>query len=209
VVATADGAPERHASELRFYVPYFQHGDPELASARFLLRTAVDPSAIIASARQTVLAEDQTLPFERIDTAPALVDRTLVQERMIAVLSTAFTSLALLLACIGLYGLMNYRVVQRTSQIGVRMALGAARHQVLWMMLRNDLIWIAAGVGIGGPLAVAASRLIRSLLFGIDAASPITIIVPVLVVLAAGVIAGVGPAARAARIDPALSLRHD
>jgi predicted permease len=199
----------RDPGDWRFYVPYFQHGDAELASARFLVRTAADPSAMMASARQAILAEDESLPIERADTAQALVDRTVVQERMIAVLSTAFTGLALLLACIGLYGLISYRVVQRTGEIGVRMALGASRRQVLWMVLRHDAIWIAAGIAIGGPSAVAASRFIRSLLFGIDAASPSMIVIPILVMVAAGVVAGAGPAARAARIDPAVSLRHD
>jgi predicted permease len=199
----------RDRPELRFYVPYFQHGEPELASARFLLRTTTESSAATAMVRQAVVAEDQSLPIERVDTGPALIDRTLVKERMVAVLSMTFTGLALLLACVGLYGLMSYRVVQRTSEIGVRMALGAARGQILWMVLRYDLFWIGTGVAIGAPFAVAAFRFIRSLLFGIDAASPSLMVIPTTVMLVAGIVAGAGPALRAARVDPAVSLRHD
>ena len=198
----------RDRADLRFYVPYFQQ-DSDLESVRFLVRAAMDPSALVTPARQAIRAEDPSLSIERIDTGPALVDRTLVQERMLALLSAAFTGLAMLLACIGLYGLMAYRVMQRTSEIGVRLALGATRGQVLRMVLRHDLTWIALGAAIGGPSALALCRFVRSVLFGIDAASPATIVVPIGVMLTSGLIAGLGPALRAARIDPAASLRHD
>jgi predicted permease len=198
----------RDRGDLRFYVPYFQQ-NYDLASVRFLVRAAMEPSALVTPVRQAILDEDASLSIERVDTGPALVERTLVQERMLALLSAAFTGLAVLLACIGLYGLMAYRVTQRTSEIGVRLALGATRGQVLWMVLRHDLTWIAVGAAIGGPFALVLSRFVRSLLFGIDAVTPATVIAPIGLMLASGLIAGLGPAARAAGIDPAASLRHD
>jgi predicted permease len=199
----------RDQTVLRFYVPYFQHRQPELASARFMLRTAANPAAVLSLAREAIQSEDKTLPIVSIDTVRALEDRSLVQERMIATLSSVFSVLALGLACIGLYGLMAYRVAQRTSEIGIRIALGSTRHQVLWLVLRQDLALIAAGLAIGAPLALAASRLIQSLLFGLDGADQGNLLAALAVMTSVGVVAGLGPALRAAHIEPAVSLRHE
>jgi predicted permease len=193
----------------RFYLPYFQHGQPELASARFIMRTAANPSAVATLARSAIQSEDKTLPILGVDTAVSLEERTVVQERMIAMLSSGFTVLALALACIGVYGLMAYRVVQRTSEIGIRMALGAERSRVVWSVLRQDLVLIAAGLAIGAPLAIAASSLIQSLLFGVDGADRGTLVAAVIVMTLIGLVAGLGPALRASRIEPAVSLRHE
>jgi predicted permease len=193
----------------RFYVPYLQHREPELDSARFMLRTAANPAAVLSLAQEAIQAEDKRLPIVSIDTARGLEDRSLVQERMIAALSTVFTGLALGLACIGLYGLMSYRLVQRTSEMGIRLALGAKQQQVLWLILRQDLALIAAGLAIGAPIAIAASKLIQSLLFGIDSSDQATLMAALLVMTSVGVVAGLGPAVRAARIEPTVSLRHE
>ena len=127
---------------------------------------------------------------------------------MIATLSTVFTGLALGLAGIGLYGLMAYRVVQRTGEIGIRIALGAKRQQVLWLILRQDLALIATGVAIGAPIAIAASRFVK-LLFGIDSSDHATLTAALLVMTSVGLVAGLGPAVRAAHIEPTVSLRHE
>ena len=194
---------------LRFYVPYLQHRDPELNSARFMLRTAANPAGVLSLAQRAIQSEDKRLPILSVDTARGLEDRSLVQERMIATLSTVFTGLALGLAGIGLYGLMAYRVVQRTGEIGIRIALGAKRQQVLWLILRQDLALIAAGLAIGAPIAIAASRFVQSLLFGIDSSDHATVTAALLVMTSVGFVAGLGPAVRAAHIEPTVSLRHE
>jgi hypothetical protein len=120
-----------------------------LASHRFAVRTAADPVGLAPALRQLIASEDPRLSIESVDIGTDLVSRTLVQERMIAMLLVAFGVLAVGLACLGLYGLIAYHVVQRTSELGIRMALGASRGQVQWVTLRRGLAWIAAGVMLG------------------------------------------------------------
>jgi len=199
----------RDEAELRFYVPYLQHPERELASARFIVRTTAPPETVLDRLRQTIRSEDRRLSIGGIDIVTDLVDRTLVRERMIATLSAGFGVLAVALACVGLYGLMAYRVARRTSEIGVRMAFGAGRRTVLWMIVRQDLALIGAGVVVGVPLALAASRWTQSLLFGVAAGDSATLLAAILAITAAGVFAGFGPAWRAARIEPATALRHE
>ncbi len=199
----------RDDAELRFYVPYFQHPTRELASARFALRTIAPPDAIVDRLRQTVRAEDARLSIASIDEATQLFDRALVRERLVAALSAAFGTLAVVLACVGLYGLLAYRVARRTSEIGVRMAFGAGRRTVLMMIVGQDLTLVAAGIGVGVPLAVAASGYIRGVLFGVSANDVPTLCAAVLAMTLAGLLAGVAPAWRATRIEPAAALRHE
>jgi predicted permease len=199
----------RDRTEPRFYVPYSQHGAAELGSARFMLRTAANPAAVLSLARQATASLDKALPIVSVDTGIGLEDRTLLQERMIATLSSAFAVLAVALACIGVYGLMAYRVVQRTSEVGIRMALGATPQHVLWLVLRQDLAWIAAGIAIGAPLAMAVSRLVHGLLFGVEGTEPATLMAAIVVMTSVGIVAGSAPALRAAQVEPAVSLRHE
>jgi ABC-type antimicrobial peptide transport system permease subunit len=104
---------------------------------------------------------------------------------------------------------MSYRVVQRTNEFGVRMTLGARRREVLWLTLREDLGWIGAGLLLGIPLALAGSRFVRSLLYDVDPVDPATLVGAALVMALSGIIAGLEPAWRASRVEPAISLRHD
>jgi ABC-type antimicrobial peptide transport system permease subunit len=128
---------------------------------------------------------------------------------MIAKLSTAFGLLALALTCIGLYGLMAYRVAQRTGEIGIRMALGASRLRILWMVGRHEVGLIGAGLLLGLPLAVAGSSLTQSLLFGVTTTDPGTLVASALVMTALGLMASVIPVRRATAIQPTLALRHE
>jgi ABC-type antimicrobial peptide transport system permease subunit len=124
-------------------------------------------------------------------------------------LSSFFGILALVLACLGLYGLMAYAVVRRTNEIGVRMALGAQRGHVMWLVLRETL-WLAlAGIAAGIPLALWAAKFAKALLFGVETTDPWTIVVTVAVLLTVAGIAGVLPARRAIRVDPLVALRYE
>ena len=117
--------------------------------------------------------------------------------------------LALAIACVGLYGTMSYNVARRTNEIGIRMALGAQRGGVIWMVLRQVFLLAIVGLAIGVPAALAASKLVESFLFGMKPNDPLTISVAIAVLVAATVIAGYAPARRASKIDPMVALRHD
>jgi ABC-type antimicrobial peptide transport system permease subunit len=128
---------------------------------------------------------------------------------LIARLSTFFGVLAAFLACIGIYGLMSYAVTRRTNEIGIRMALGAERSGVLWMVMRESLTLVAVGVAIGIPAALAAGRLVSSVLYDTKATDPVTITASALVMIAVAALAGYLPARRAAKVDPMVALRYE
>ena len=144
-----------------------------------------------------------------IQTLTAQVDASLVQERMVATLCGSFGALALLLVSIGLYGVMAYSVARRTSEIGLRMALGAQASDVVRLVLGETMLLAGLGLAIGLPVSIAAARLISNRLFGLSAADPATMAVAVAVVLAAALLAGSLPAHRASGVDPLAALRHD
>lgn len=137
------------------------------------------------------------------------LDETLVQERIIAALSAVFGALAVLLACLGLYGVMAYNTARRTNEIGIRMALGATRAEVLGMVLKESLLLVSAGIAIGVPLAVAGGRLVSSMLFGVRAGDPLTIAGATCLMLAVATVAGLLPAHRASKVDPMVALRYE
>ncbi len=131
------------------------------------------------------------------------------EDRLIAQLSTFFGLLALLLACIGMYGVMAYAVARRTNEIGIRMALGAEQRDVSWMVLRETLRVVALGLEIGLPVAFAGARLIASQLFGVGPADPAALSLATLLLTAVAALAGYIPARRAARVDPTVALRYE
>ena len=197
----------------RFYLPYLQlpavRPDWTLTSTRFLVRTVADSTAVASTLRNEIRSEDPRLSVISLDIAPQLVSRTFVRERMVAILLVAFSALAVGLACLGLYGLMAYHVVQRTSEIGIRMALGAQRNDVLWATMRSSVTWIAAGIAVGIPLALGTSRVAQGLLFGLSANDPVTFIAAMIVMTTVGLLAACIPARRASRIDPLVALRAE
>jgi ABC-type antimicrobial peptide transport system permease subunit len=132
-----------------------------------------------------------------------------LQERLVATLSLFFGLLALLLACIGLYGVMSYDVARRTNEIGIRMAMGANANRVVQLVLRETLGWVALGLMLGLGAALMTTRWVESLLFGLKPSDPLTIGLAALILLAVAAIAGYLPARRASRVDPLVALRHE
>jgi predicted permease len=137
------------------------------------------------------------------------IERALGRERLMATLATAFAILGLVLAAVGLYGLLTYTVTRRTNEIGIRLALGAMRHEVLWMVIHHALALVGAGVAIGIPAAWVASHLVSSMLFGVRGADPLTVGAATIVLAATGLLAGFLPAWRASRVDPMVALRYE
>jgi hypothetical protein len=178
-----------------------------IADVRFAVRMdAAGPGA--ASAIRAAVQEVVALPITQMETPDDRVEATLVRERLLVRFAGGFSLLALLLACIGLYGALSYSVAQRTADIGVRMALGARATDIVTMMLRETSVMVAAGLVVGLAGAVASTRLFAALLFGLTPTDPLTLAVVVLVLAAAAIVAGYLPARRASRVDPMVALRH-
>jgi ABC-type antimicrobial peptide transport system permease subunit len=149
------------------------------------------------------------VPVARVITQRALIDREINQEIAFARLCTAAALLALTIACVGLYGTTSYGIARRTSEIGVRMALGARRATVVWMVLRDVLILAVIGLAVSVPAALALSKVVDSFLFGMKRNDPLTLTAAVITMMAATVLAGYLPARTASRIDPMVALRYE
>ena len=192
----------------RFYVPLTQFPD-NVYGINFEIRTAGKASALAEPVRKTIRSFDSRVPIGAIRALDAQIDTSIHSDIVIARLSAVFGILALLLACIGVYGIMSYAVSGRTREIGVRMALGARRQDVLWLVLRGALIMVAVGIGIGIPAAFAASRLIQSMLFQLTTFDPISMLVVIVVLSTVAMIAGLIPARRATKVNPVVALRYE
>ena len=175
----------------------------------FEVRTAGAPLALANTVRQIVQELGPRVPVFNVTTQSAQIDQTIGQERTFAELCTCFAALALMIACVGLYGTMAYAVARRTSEIGIRMALGAERHRIIWMVLREVFALSAAGLAIGLAVAWATLKFVESFLFGMKHNDPVSIGVSALVLIAAASLAGFAPAWKASRIDPMAALRHE
>jgi predicted permease len=173
------------------------------------VRTSGDPDAIAAALRKALQEAAPQLPVDRIVPVATLAAATLRQERLIARLTTVLGLLALGLACLGIYGVMSYAVKQRTAELGIRFALGAPRPRVLWMVFRESLLLTVAGVTIGLPLLIAASRAIGGLLFNVTATDPLIIGGAMAVLLIVGATSSYLPSWRASRVDPLVALRQE
>ncbi len=175
----------------------------------YALRTAGDPLRYVNTVHEIVRKTDSRIPVTNVITQAAEIDRTISQEITFAKLCTAFAVLALLIACVGLYGTMSYSVARQVGEIGIRMALGAQRGAVLWMVLRHVLLLAAVGLAISVPIAFSASRLVKSFLFETQPNDPGTLVLAGVVLLIAAILAGYAPARRASRIDPVAALRQE
>jgi len=174
-----------------------------------LLGVAADASSSTAGALQRILQRRFPGAPIRVRTLSGQIDRSLIRERLMATLAGSLGVVALVLAGIGVFGLLAYTVASRTNEIGVRMALGAARTRILWLVLGDAIRLVIIGAALGLPVALAASRLISSLLFGLRATDPLTIAGAVALMLATGIAAASLPAHRASRVEPMVALRHD
>jgi ABC-type antimicrobial peptide transport system permease subunit len=165
--------------------------------------------AYVNTIREMVRQADPRVPVTNVHTQAAAIDQTINQEIIFARLCTGFALLALAIACVGLYATMSYMVARRTGEIGIRMALGAQRRGIVWMIMRQVWITSIIGVAIGIPAAYASSRLVESFLYGIKAHDPAALLIAIGTLLIAVLTAGYVPAARASRTDPLTALRHD
>jgi macrolide transport system ATP-binding/permease protein len=191
------------------YLPFAQGSWGPVQGMVYELRTAGNPLNYVHGVRDLVQRADQRLPLSEVKSQSAWIDQTINQEITFARLCTAFAILALVIACVGLYGTMSYKVARRTGEIGIRMALGAQRASVVWMVLREVVLLAAVGLAISVPAALAASKLVESFLFGMKPNDPLTLMGSVMVLLIAAILAGYLPARNASRIDPMIALRHE
>jgi macrolide transport system ATP-binding/permease protein len=175
----------------------------------YALRTVGDPLSYVKSVYEIVRKADSRIPVTNAVTQTAEIDRTIIHEVMFAKLCTGFAVLALLIACVGLYGTMSYSVARQVGEIGIRMALGAQRGAVVWMVLRRVLLLAAVGLAISVPAALSGTQFVKSFLFDTRPNDPGTLALAAVVLLSAAILAGYAPARRASRIDPMAALRQE
>lgn len=211
VAADSKHGGVRERPRPRFYAPFFNNpaGDLWPTRATFIIRTFASPGGLSSSIRSAVKDAAANLPPVILETLDQRVAKTLASDRMITELSGAFGVLAIILVCVGLYGIMACAVSARTSEFGIRMALGAQRSNVLWLVLKESLLLISVGVVIGVPVVFAAGRWISSLLFEVTPADPVSLALAALLMFVVGVAACYVPVARAMRVDPLIALRYE
>jgi predicted permease len=196
----------REATPSMAYLPIFL---AEGVPSSIEVRTVGQPSGVALQVRQIVNQVNPNIILGSIKTLEDQIDETLLEERLFTKVLGFFGLLALGLACVGLYGIMSYAVVCRTNEIGVRLALGAEPTDVLRMVLRETTLLVLVGIAIGVPVALATTRLLSSLLFGLTPSDPITILLAILAMVAVALFAGYLPARRASRVDPMVALRYE
>jgi predicted permease len=206
VVKNTNTGSLRAAPPATVYVPYFQQSNHSSVSLE--IRTAGTIGDVAQQIRRTL---ESRFPDGALEVRPlsAQVDATIVQERLMAALASGFGLLALALAAVGVYGLLAYGVARRTKDIGIHMALGAQRRRVIALVLRGAWKSLLIGLAIGLPAAVAASRWVESMLFGLKATDPIAMAAAVLLLAAVAHIAAYLPAQKASRVDPLVALKYE
>jgi predicted permease len=205
VLADARRRSLREAADPTVYLPVLQSGDAR--DTVFQIRTHGDPFQLAPTIRQIVREVNAAVPVMEVNSLEEMANRTLAQEQLVAALSSLFGAMALILAGVGLAGVLSFAVVRRTSEIGIRMALGARQHDVTWMILRESLALALAGIVVGLPCTIAAASAAQSLLFGLTPVDPGTLGFAAVLLAIAALAAAYVPARRAARISPMAALR--
>jgi len=195
--------PDNHPD---VYFSLEQYPDRNLMLA---VRTKVDPAAITASLRRAITQIDPNLPAFSIATMQDMTQNQIANSNFTTLLLTIFSAVALVLAVIGVYGVMSYSVEQRRHEIGIRIALGAGRTDVYRLLIGRGMGLVAAGLALGIALALALARLMTDLLYGVGARDPITFAAVSIVMITVGILASYIPANRASRVDPMIAVRND
>jgi len=196
----------KEGSQPEIYVPYLQN--PGLTFT-LVARTASDPRSLTGALRKEVLSADREIPAVNIKLMEELISNSVAKERFYVLLLAVFAALALILAAVGVYGVMSYSVTLRTRDIGIRMALGARPVDIFKHIVGQALLLGLIGLGVGIVLAIASTRVMSSLLYGINATDPLTLAITSLVLLAVALLASYLPARRATRVDPLVTLRYE
>ncbi len=196
-------------SDLRREIHATMYTPQHLGGASFEVRTAADPRAILPAIREVVAQVNTNLPLFDVKTESEQIDRLLFQERLVARLSGFFALLALVLACVGLYGLLSYEVSRRTREIGIRMALGAHPGSVLKLVLRQGIVLAIVGAAVGIGVALGVTRYLSSMLYNVHPGDPVTMVSVAILLTLVAFAACYIPARRATRVDPLIALRYE
>jgi predicted permease len=191
------------------YRPILQVQDADAYSSTLEIRTSGEPTAAAPMVRDAIRQVDPKLPQFDITSLRQQLNGALQQEKLVAELVSFFGLLALLLACVGLYGVMAHGVVRRTKEIGIRMALGAERGRIVWMVMRETILLVLSGIALGVPAALGAAKLVSSQLFGLSPSDPFTLLVAATVLIAVASLAGLLPARKASKVNPLIALRYE
>jgi putative ABC transport system permease protein len=191
---------------IQYYFPSSQSG---LRNMTIAIRTTGNPLTLLSAAREAVHSIDRNLPVAQVNTMDALVDASVGQRRLSMILLGVFSAIAIVLASIGIYGVMSYSVTQRTRELGIRMALGAARSRVLALVVGQGMALAGLGVAIGLVAALALTRFLSSQLFGVGATDPATFVIVSVLLATIALLATLVPAMRATRVDPVVALRDE
>lgn len=210
VGVAADAKYDKIRAEIEptVYLPWMQNLE-DAGGMHFQLRTSVDPSSVAPAVLRAVAGIDPTLPVSDVRTQEQVIERALSKERTFALLGGFFSVVAIMLVAIGIYGVLAYAVARRTSEFGIRLALGATPGQIRWLVMRGTLALILCGALIGVPAALAAIKLVKARLFGVEPADSFTLALAAVVILLSALAAAWLPSERAAKADPAVSLRYE
>ncbi|HKB64555.1 MAG TPA: ABC transporter permease [Pyrinomonadaceae bacterium] len=209
VVGDAKYDSVKEKADRTVYRPILQVEDQQTFNNVFELRTLGDPLSLSAEVRAAIAQVNDKLPIGNVTSLRVQTDEALKQEKLIAQLVSFFGVLGLLLSCVGLYGIMAHAVVRRTNEIGIRMALGAERRDIIWMVLKESLLLVAIGLLVGIPAAWGAAHLIASQLFGVNPTDPVTLLTAVVSLTLVAASAGYLPARKASRVNPLIALRYE